>query len=271
MLGEINATENLEEKAFVTSCANNKKEVPVLPCQKWEKRFLFYVTADSTPVPNLLLKYFRYLGLSESELVFLIQLLMFGGKGCPPVKELSESLHMEEAVVKQNLALLIEKGIIIPESVIESGNIRVPRYFLDGLYDKLMEIWAWEMVGNSEVAAAEPIDSPVRDQKFAQVFRTFEEEFGRPLSPMETDKIIEWLDKLQYGSDVVLESLKRAVLRGVYNFNYIDKILLDWHKSNVRTVDEAINHEKAKMIKEKPGRRKSLPPKTPNLKSLYEL
>ena len=34
---------------------------------------------------------------------------------------------------------------------------------------------------------------------------------------------------------MILEALKRAVYRGKYSFAYIDKILHDWYKKNIRT------------------------------------
>lgn len=237
-----------------------------LPVNKWEKRFLFDLVTDSTSVPNVLLKYYHQLGLTESDLIFLIQLMMFGGQRCPSVTELSQCLNIEVFVVKQNFASLIEKGIIVPETVIESGD-RVLKYYFDGLYDKLMDIWACEMVGKDESA----VDTIVEKSDFGLVYRAFEKEFGRPLSPIENDKIGEWLDTLGYKPEVVLESLKRAILRGVYNFNYIDKILIEWHKSNIRTVEEIINYERIKMSKGKTVRKKEIPNQSRDFKHLYEI
>jgi len=234
---------------------------------KWEKRFLFDIHSDSTPVPNLLLKYYHQLGLSEPELVFLIQLLMLEGKGGPA--EIGEVLHLDPGVVKQHLAALIEKGIIVPENMRQGSNI-ISCYYFDGLYDKLIEIWAFEMAGKKEAAATVP-DYKGANQVFSLVFQSFEKEFGRPLSPMENDKILEWLDEFGYGPELILESLKRAVLRGIYNFNYIDKILLEWHKSNIRTLDQVISHEKGRRGKEKPSGKKEATKRNQDLKNLYEL
>ncbi|ATW24363.1 DnaD domain-containing protein [Candidatus Formimonas warabiya] len=240
---------------------------------KWEKRFLFDITRDSTPVPNLLLKYFHQLGLSEGEFVFLLQIFMMGKNGLPSPPEISEILSLEVAVVKQNLAALIEKGFIVPENSMDAEKTTISRYYFDGLYDKLMDLWAYEMAGKTEIAAGSEKSRVVYEQEFATVFRAFEKEFGRPLSPMENEKIAEWLDELGYSPEVVLESLKRAVLRGVYNLNYIDKILLEWKKSNVRTVNEVLNHEKGRMAKGKSAPRKITAGKNhaKNLEDLYEL
>lgn len=239
---------------------------------KWEKRFFFSIGTECTHVPNLLLKNFRQLGLTEPELVFLLQLLMIGKNGYHSIRKISELLKLEETMIKQNLAVLMEKGFIVTENMQELGQI-VPRYFLDGLYDKLIDTWACEMVGKTEAAPCVDADHSVFDEKSGAIFSVIEKEFGRPLTPIENDKIVEWLEPLGYRPEIILEALKRAVLRGVYNLNYIDRILLDWQKSNIRTVHEVVSHEKSKMGKEKkPIRKSAFAKNSPkNLDDLYEL
>lgn len=239
---------------------------------KWEKRFFFNIGTECTHVPNLLLINFRQLGLKETELVFMIQLLMINSNVSRSIEELSELLKIEEVIVRQNLAVLIEKGFIVTENIHEAGKI-IPGYFLDGLYDKLIDIWACEMASKTEIAATVEIKHPALDQKFNAVFSVIEKEFGRPLTPIENDKIREWLELLGYSPEIVFEALKRAVLRGVYNLNYIDRILLDWQKSNIRTVHEVVNYEKFKMSKEKKPTKRNTYVKntTKNLDDLYEL
>nr|WP_276538642.1 DnaD domain protein [Dehalobacterium formicoaceticum] len=115
--------------------------------------------------------------------------------------------------------------------------------------------------------------SPDQAQKFKVVLSSIEKEFGRPLTPIENDKIMEWLEQLGFDADLVLEALKRTVLRGVYNLNYIDRILLEWKKSNIRTVHEVIAFENHKMNKNKKAVKKTIYPKKSmkNFDDLYEL
>ncbi|OPY63661.1 MAG: DNA replication protein DnaD [Pelotomaculum sp. PtaU1.Bin065] len=67
-----------------------------------------------------------------------------------------------------------------------------------------------------------------------ELLTTFEKEFGRPLSPFEVEQIEQWAE--QNGALLVVEALKRAVLRGKHNFKYINSILSEWQKNNLRTV-----------------------------------
>ncbi|MCR6546414.1 DnaD domain-containing protein [Dehalobacterium formicoaceticum] len=70
-------------------------------------------------------------------------------------------------------------------------------------------------------------------------------EFGRPLSPLELDQIRSWEES--YGLEILAEALKIAVLKGVYRLNYMNAILGEWEKANLRTLFE---------VKEYEGRRK---------------
>ncbi len=79
---------------------------------------------------------------------------------------------------------------------------------------------------------------------------SFEKEFGRPLSPVEFERIKAWED--EHSELVILEALKRAVLQGKWNFKYIDSILLEWKKNNVRTLQEVIEYEKRFKTRDKP-------------------
>jgi len=68
------------------------------------------------------------------------------------------------------------------------------------------------------------------------LFLKFEQEFSRPLSPIEIETIFGW--EQNHPPELVLEALKRAVMHGKLNIRYIDRILMDWEKSNVLTLLE---------------------------------
>ena len=65
---------------------------------------------------------------------------------------------------------------------------------------------------------------------------SFEQETGRPLSPMNLDQIRQW--EKQYPSELILEALRKAITLGKYSMQYIDSILLNWQKNNIRTLAE---------------------------------
>ena len=60
---------------------------------------------------------------------------------------------------------------------------------------------------------------------------------------MECAAILSWYQDKGYSESIILEALKRAVLRGVINLNYIDRILAQWSKKNLRTAQEVNRSE----------------------------
>ncbi|MGI6686184.1 MAG: DnaD domain-containing protein [Bacillota bacterium] len=95
-----------------------------------------------------------------------------------------------------------------------------------------------------------------------------EKEFGRPLSPMELEQIAEWEKK--YVPDLILEALKIAVLKGVFRLKYIDAILLDWEKANLRTRQDVLDYEALHRKKGRvPPGRQTVPKK--DFSGIYEL
>ena len=74
------------------------------------------------------------------------------------------------------------------------------------------------------------------------LFVTFEQEFGRPLSPMEFWQLLNWA--AEYREDLIMQALTEAVIASKRNFRYIDRILLNWKKENIKTRREAIEYSK---------------------------
>ena len=63
------------------------------------------------------------------------------------------------------------------------------------------------------------------------LFDVFEDEFGRPLSRVESEQIVNWTSI--YDSKLIMYALKEASLYNSININYINKVLQDWKNRNV--------------------------------------
>ena len=68
-----------------------------------------------------------------------------------------------------------------------------------------------------------------------------EENFARTLSPIEYEEILTWED-----NDLTRYAIKQAILNGVYNIKYISKILFNYEKNNIKTVQQAQSQDKFK-------------------------
>ena len=83
----------------------------------------------------------------------------------------------------------------------------------------------------------------------SNIFSTFETEFGRTLAPMEYEIINSWIDS-GYSEELIIAALKEAVYNGVFKLNYIDKILYEWGKKGIKSIQD-IEKEKTKFESKK--------------------
>ncbi|WP_165847688.1 DnaD domain-containing protein [Ammonifex thiophilus] len=98
--------------------------------------------------------------------------------------------------------------------------------------------------GNSslkESTHSVPEDEGPYSPAFGELYRLFEQEFGRPLSPFEAEQISKWLKEMP--PELVREALRRAVLMGRRNLKYVDGILKSWRGMGFRTLFEVLEHE----------------------------
>ena len=77
--------------------------------------------------------------------------------------------------------------------------------------------------------------APIFSQEFINLYNSFEQESGRPLSAIQQQELGYMLD--EFNADLIYEALKEAVNQGKVNFAYIKAILTRWKQDNLLTVD----------------------------------
>lgn len=194
-------------------------------------------------MPNLILKYSSRLSLSSNSMLILLACFHFQQQGKEELKveDFACLLNVTEKSIKASFETMANHGLITV-----SGNT----CDLSGLFEKITDFWAEEKlqtIGDSrpEAASTSLVTNPeeIRSPRPQELFQTFEQEFGRALSQMECAKILSWSKDKGCSESVILEALKRAVLRGVLNLTYIDRILAQWSKLNLRTDQEVKTYE----------------------------
>lgn len=209
-----------------------------------------------TGVPNLLLKYYSKLGVTDNEMMLIIQLMHVqtaANQQCPSYEVLAEYMAGDTAKIRADLASLIEKGIISINHVYsETTDEVVAVYSYEPLFEKILELWACEKVKayqlmkknlKKQIQKTRAVGSKNKQPCFAMVCQAFEKEFGRLVSPMELEQINVWLDDGDGSPELIMEALKRAVMLGKHNFKYIDSILLEWHRNKLTTISEITEYE----------------------------
>ena len=220
--------------------------------KSWSKGAAFALGLQTANVPYALLKYYQALDLDDAEAMLLIQILSFRqveNNEFPTLEELQWRTGADASLIATRIQKLMKSGFVLIEDEEDSlTGIRYERYDLSGLYEKLGTVLATEqqdMIDSSDVLP-EPVKPMSKADKQAEnernLFIIFEKEFARPLSPMECETISSWIDQDRYAEELILMALKEAVFAGKLHFRYIDRILLEWNRNRVRTVEDARAH-----------------------------
>lgn len=191
----------------------------------------FYIDAGETHVSNLIIKYYKKLAMSETELIFFLQLLQFQQQNnlFPDISIIAERMECDVTQLFNIAQSLIDKGIISLQTQRTAEGKTADIYNLAAVYDKLDIILKREEK-RQEFASHE---EAVRD-----LFQQFEKEFGRLLSPIEIETINLWINEDKYDVDVIRLALKEAVLNQAYSLKYIDRILISWERKNLKSAQQ---------------------------------
>ncbi|MFC7060421.1 DnaD domain-containing protein [Halobacillus seohaensis] len=182
-------------------------------------------------IPKALITQYRGLGIAEKELVAVLQIHQFHTDGnlFPTPDEISERTSFTTEECSKILRSLLQKGLLIIEQKHQNQQVGNECYSLEPLWEKLFNI---------------PMQEKQIPEQTENLFPLFEQEFGRPLSPFEIENINIWLDQDEQEPALIKAALREAVLMGKLNFKYIDRILREWKKKGIQTVDQARQHGK---------------------------
>ncbi|MRH42436.1 DnaD domain protein [Aquibacillus halophilus] len=188
---------------------------------------------DQLVIPAILLKNYTKFNLNETEVMVLLQIHRFqmDGNSFPTPNELADSMTLDVQECSAILRKLIQKNILIIDQSHNDINVLNESYSLEDFWKKIYT----EKDFNGDNSAQE---------KEMNIFILFEQEFGRPLSPFEIETINIWIDQEEQVPSLIKAALREAVLMGKLNFRYIDRILREWKRKGIRSVDQARNHSR---------------------------
>lgn len=179
------------------------------------------------PIPTVLLKSYKSLDLNEQDVMLILHIHQFSleQNEFPTPTELATYVTMNEGECAHILKKLIQKGLLAIEQT-------------ENEHQQLSEIYSlnplWEKLFNNK-----PDDVDETEQLEGTIFILFEQEFGRPLSPFEIEIVNTWLDEDNIAPALIKAGLRESVLMGKLNFTYIDRILRNWKRQGIHSVEEA--------------------------------
>ena len=178
-------------------------------------------------VPIYLLKNYQKFQIELDCFLFLMYLYNLGNKTIFNPNLFSKELNLELSKVMGFVSDLTDKKLIRVEVLKNEKGLMEEVVVLDDFYNKLSYIIMEEK--NENISST--------------IYSTIENEFGRTLSSIEVTIINAWLEH-QFSEDLIREALKEAVFNGVSNLRYIDRILYEWEKDGVKTVQDVEERRK---------------------------
>ena len=177
-------------------------------------------------IPRILLSNYKMLGITDEELIIIMVIMNYGNKVVYDPEMFAKEINGNKRNIMMIIDNLCDKNIL--SLVIEKNNKKTYEYIsLDLLYEKLGNI----VIGQEE---EKEIDN--------SIFSVFESELGRTLSPMEYEKIKEWITSGN-SSEMISLALREAVMNGVNNLNYIDSILNNWRKKGYKNKSDVLKEK----------------------------
>lgn len=196
------------------------------------KIMINWINDGTISIPTRLIQDYKKLKINESEVMLLIHVHSFiqQGNGFPTPEVLASRMSHSETDCLQMLQSLMKRGFLELQEGKDENNHFSEVFSLAPLWDKLISV-ACEKKVEKEVLSKE------EDER--TLYQLFEAEFGRPLSPMECELITMWIDQEDYNPSLIKAALMEGVVSGKRNLRYIDRILIEWNKNGVKTVQQA--------------------------------
>lgn len=179
-------------------------------------------------IPLYFIQNYKKFDLSFEEFAFLMYLYNLGNRFLFDPSKFSKELNVDLKKVMTYADTLMDKRLVSVEVSKNEKGFMEELVILDGFYDKLSFV---------------TMDSISNEEKSSSVFEMIEKEFGRTLSPIEFEIIKAWIDN-NTGEDLIKEAVKEATFNGVSNLRYIDKILYEWGKLGIKTIEDVEENRK---------------------------
>ncbi len=169
--------------------------------------------------------------LSLSEFIVL---MYFDNKGeLFDVKKIVDSTGLSEEGVLSAFESLLEKKLIVLNSVKNEIGKIVDKVSLDNLYKKIKD----------------EVKKKKNDNKEDDFFTEFQKYYGRSLSGLDYECIKGWLSA-GFSEEMIIYAVREASYNGAYSLSYIDSVLYAWKKKDINTPKDVEEYLKSRDFKE---------------------
>ena len=186
-------------------------------------------------IPIYIYKVFPKLKIDLDSFIFLMYLRSKGNQILFDTTKFSEELGIDLPKIMSYISSLEANKLIELKVIKNDKNVMEEYLSLDMFYEKL------------SLLVVEQLNVKEEDDS---IFKVLESELGKTLSPIETEIVKAWKES-NYSDEIIKEAIKESVYNGVANLRYIDKILYNWSKEGVKTLEDVEKSRKNFRDKEK--------------------
>lgn len=134
---------------------------------------------------------------------------------------------------------LIDRNYLTIEQTTDDQDKIGNKYSLNKLYDALDNYIDQNiLIKDNKKDKTVAVTNDLENSPLNYLSRKVEVEFGRYLSPIEREEIAQWLSVDHYDPEIIELALREAVLSQAYSLKYIDRVLLNWQRHNLKTPEE---------------------------------
>ena len=194
-----------------------------------------------TTLQNGLIAYYPRLNISDAELLLIIQLEAFNqrGESFPSNEKIAANTNLSVTDVGNLIQRLIDRNYLTIEQTTDDQDKIGNKYSLNKLYDALDNYIDQNiLIKDNKKDKTVAVTNNLENSPLNYLSRKVEVEFGRYLSPIEREEIAQWLSVDHYDPEIIELALREAVLSQAYSLKYIDRVLLNWQRHNLKTPEE---------------------------------
>lgn len=203
-----------------------------------EERLRLWIEQGNVNISQLFFQHYKALNLSDRESMVLLQIIAFQAEGkiFPIPADIANRMHMSENDVSRILQSFMQRGLLTIIQNQDASGVLYESFSLQPLWNRLVD---------EAMKKEQDFLQNNRTNEEGELFTIFEQEFGRLLSPMECESITMWLDEDGHSAEIIRAALKEAVIAQKVSLRYIDRILFEWKKKNVKTLHDVERQTKS--------------------------
>ena len=196
-----------------------------------DDRLQIWIEQGNVTISQLFFHNYKRLGIKDLDAMLIMQMTAYSaaGNAFPTPTDFAERMSLSENEVSTILQRLMQYGLLQINQSEDAKGVLYESFSLYPLWKRLTD----EIV----LEEKEKVEEMDKNEE-GEIFSLFEQEFGRFLSPMESESIGMWLDDDGHSVEIIRAALKEAVLAEKLSLRYIDRILFEWKKKNVKTISD---------------------------------